>query len=281
MQVLAAGLPSDLEAAVFVVLHIGVGLNGQSFMPEILDKAGALRAVSAASQEIRHGRIYVAEPDCHMILEDGHVRSIHGPKENRTRPAINPLFRSAAAAYGPRVTGIILTGLLDDGVAGLAEIKRRGGVAIIQDPATAQFPSMPQNAIKYVMADYVVPLRDIAGLIAKLAATDRSASTWEEPMEKTLLETQCPECDGPLWEERQGSIVEYRCRVGHAFSPLALKEEQHDAVEQSLWATLITVENAAILSEKLIPELGEEAAQDAREKRALAETLKEMIAKLK
>lgn len=281
LQVLVADLPADLKAAVFIVLHIGIGINGNSYMPEILDKAGPLHAVPGMSQKIQHGRIYVAQPDCHMILEDGYVQSVHGPKENRARPAINPLFRSAAAAYGPRVTGVILTGLLDDGVAGLAEIKRRGGIAVIQDPATAQFPSMPLNARKHVAADYIVPLRDIAGIIAKLAVTDRSASTWEEPMERKLLETQCPECAGPLWEERQGDIIEYRCRVGHAFSQLALKEEQREAVEQSLWAALIKAENAALLSEQMVSELGEEAAVDAREKRALVEKLKEMIGRLK
>jgi two-component system chemotaxis response regulator CheB len=215
-----------------------------------------------------------------MIVEGGHVSSVYGPKENRTRPAINPLFRSAASAYGPRVTGVILTGLLDDGVAGLAEVKRKGGVAVVQDPTTAQFPSMPRNAIKHVEADYILPLDEIGATIAKLATADRAASTSEDPMEKTLLENQCPECAGPLWEERQGTIVEYRCRVGHAFSPLALKEEEHEAVEKSLWASIIKLENAAALSERLVFELGPEAARDAREKRAQAKELKDMIAKL-
>ena len=212
-----------------------------------------------------------------MILEDGRVRSIYGPKENRTRPAINPLFRSAAAAYGPRVSGVILTGMLDDGVAGLAEIKRKGGVAVIQDPATAQFPSMPQNAIKHIQSDYIAPVEEIAGIVVRLATSERIARSWEDPMERLLLENQCPECAGPLWEERQGAIVQYRCRVGHVFSPLALKEEEHDAVEKSIWASIIKLENAAALSERLISELGEEAARDGREKREQALRLKKML----
>jgi two-component system, chemotaxis family, protein-glutamate methylesterase/glutaminase len=133
LKVVAAGLPAHLPASVFVVLHIGTGINGQSYLPEILTKAGPLPAVRPRDGEtIQHGKIYVAPPDCHLLVTPEHVRLSHGPKENRTRPAINPLFRSAAAAYGERLTGVILTGLLDDGVAGLAEIKRQGGVAVAE-----------------------------------------------------------------------------------------------------------------------------------------------------
>ncbi len=147
LKVVAAGFPADLPACVFVVLHIGDGINGQSFLPDILAKAGPLPAVRPTDGEsLQLGRIYVAPPDYHLLLGPGHLHLSHGPKENQTRPAINPLFRSAAAAYGERVTGVILTGLLDDGVAGLAEIKRQGGVAVAEDPATAMFPSMPYNA---------------------------------------------------------------------------------------------------------------------------------------
>ncbi|HEY3824318.1 MAG TPA: chemotaxis protein CheB [Bryobacteraceae bacterium] len=281
LQVLASGLPTDLEAAVFVVLHIGIGLNGNSLMPEILARAGPLPVAHPSDAEkIRPGRIYVAKPDRHMILEDGYVRSVCGPKENRTRPAVNPLFRSAAAAYGPRVTGVILTGLQDDGVAGLAEIKRKGGVAVVQEPSTALFPSMPENATKHVEIDYIVPLHQIAATITKLAAADRVTKIWQESMERTLLETKCPECAGPLWEERQGRIVEYRCRVGHAYSPLALKEEHLEAIEKSLWASLVILENAAALSEKLAAEQGPATAEEAREQRSQANALKEMLAKL-
>jgi two-component system, chemotaxis family, protein-glutamate methylesterase/glutaminase len=282
LQVLTAGLPADLAAAVFVVLHIGSGLNGSSYMPEILTKAGPLAAAHPkGAEKLKHGRIYVARPDCHLILEDGRVRSVYGPKENRTRPAINPLFRSAAAVYGPRVTGVILTGLQDDGVAGLAEIKRRGGVAVVQEPTTALFPGMPQNAIKHVETDYIVPLREIAAVISNLAVTDRIATLRQEPMEKTLLEIKCPECTGPLWEEKQGSIVEYRCRIGHAYSPLTLREEQQEAIEKSLWSSVITLENGAAVSERLVAELGQDSAEDARVKREQAKALRDVIAKLK
>lgn len=222
LRVIAAGLATDLPASVLIVLHIGIGIDGQSLLPEILASAGPLPAKHPVDgEEIRHAQIYVAPPDHHMLLRRGHVHLHDGPKENHVRPSINPLFRSAAAAYGPRVIGVILTGLLDDGVAGLAEIKRRGGLAVVQDPATARFPSMPENALECVDVDYVAPLEGIAKRLHTLAMTERAATAVEEPLERNLVDLTCPECRGPVWEERQGRIVEYRCRVGHAYSPLA------------------------------------------------------------
>src|SRR3954451_12746818 len=167
LQVVAAGLPANLPASVFVVLHIGTGINGQSYLPEILTKAGPLPAVCPRDGEaIQHGKVYVAPPDHHLLVMPGHVRLSHGPKENRTRPAINPLFRSAAAAYGERVTGVILTGSLDDGVAGLADIKRQGGVAVVQEPETALYPNMPDAALRHVKVDHVAPVEEIAELLS-------------------------------------------------------------------------------------------------------------------
>jgi two-component system, chemotaxis family, protein-glutamate methylesterase/glutaminase len=278
LQVLTAGLVTDLPASVFVVLHIGRGIDGRSFLPEILARAGALPVKHPVEgEEICRAQIYVAPPDCHMLLRFGHVHVLHGPKENRTRPSINPLFRSAAAAYGPRVTGVILTGLLDDGVGGLAEIERRGGLAVVQDPATALYPSMPENALKCVNVDHVVPLHGIAQLVHALATTERDATEVEEPMERKLVDLTCPECRGPIWEERQGRIVQYRCRVGHAYSPLTFLKDYQDTVERTLWSTAVALEEAANISEKLAPELGTEAAEDARKRRAQLAAIKEML----
>jgi two-component system, chemotaxis family, protein-glutamate methylesterase/glutaminase len=201
-------------------------------------------------------------------------------KKNRTRPAINPLFRSAALAYGGRVTGVILTGLLDDGVAGLAEIKRRGGVAVIEDPETALYPSMPRHAQEQVDVDYVVPVHEVGTIVSRLAGTQRDAIEKEEPMQKRATGLTCPECRGPISEERQGRIVEYACRVGHRYSPLAMKNEHHDTVERSLWASVVALEEAADIAERLAPELGQEGLEEASKQREQAAFLKTIPAGL-
>ncbi|HMF77167.1 MAG TPA: chemotaxis protein CheB [Bryobacteraceae bacterium] len=278
LKVLAAGLPAGLEAAVFVALHIGNGINGKSFLPDILSKAGPLPAVRAKDGEkIRKGTIYVAPPDYHLLLKPERLHLSHGPKENRTRPAINPLFRSAAFAYAGRVTGVILTGMLDDGVAGLAEIKRQGGVAVVQDPDTAFCSSMPDNALQRVEVDYVAPLPKIAALVSDLANKERRVIERDEPMERTPSDLTCPECGGPLWEERQGKIVEFRCRVGHVYTPVDMEQEHHDVVERSLWSAVVALEEAADIAEKLAPELGAKSLDEARKKCEHAAVLKRVL----
>ena len=282
LQVFAASLPSDLSAAVFIVLHIGSGgSEKRSHLPGILNRAGALTAVHPKDGDpIEKGRIYVAPPDCHLLVASGRVTLSRGPKENRTRPAINPLFRSAALAYGDRVTGVILTGMLDDGVAGLAEIKRKGGMAVIEDPETALYPSMPRRAMARVDVDCVVPLREVGSVVAHLAQTERDAIKTEEPMQKKATALTCPECRGPISEERQGKIVEYACRVGHRYSPLAMKNEHHDTVERSLWASVVALEEAADIAEQLAPELGPEGIEEASKQREQAAFLKTILARL-
>jgi two-component system, chemotaxis family, protein-glutamate methylesterase/glutaminase len=235
---------------------------------------------SKDGERIRKGKIYVAPPDYHLLLEQETVHLSHGPKENRTRPAINPLFRSAALAYGGRVAGVVLTGTLDDGVAGLAEIKRRGGVAVVQDPDSALYPGMPLNALKSVDVDYVVPLSQIAALVSDLVTKERVVLETEEPMQRNSSHLTCPECRGPLWEERQGRIVEYSCRVGHRFTPLAMEAEHRDTVERSLWSSVVALEEAAEIAEKLAPELGEESMDEARQNRNQAAILKDLLDRL-
>src|SRR6266581_9811031 len=166
---LTGTLPRDLPAAVFVVLHIPA--QSPSALPSILGRAGALKVVHATDgAEIEHGRIYVAPPDHHIFVERGKVRIVRGPKENRHRPAIDPLFRSAAQAYGSRVVGVVLTGALDDGTAGLIALKRRGGIAVVQDPDEALFSGMPLSALANVEVDYRLPLSSIGPLLVRLAS---------------------------------------------------------------------------------------------------------------
>lgn len=278
LRTVAADLPSDLPAAVFTVLHIGSGADGRSALPDILERAGRLPAKHPRDgEEIRPGTIYVAPPDCHMLVSPGRIHLSGGPKENHTRPAINPLFRSAARAYRGRVAGVILTGLLDDGVAGLAEIKRRGGRTMAQDPATALFPSMPVNAIKHVDVDHILPLEQMGAAIAKLASQEHHAMEKEEPVERTSVALTCPECRGPITQERQGRIIEYRCRVGHVYSPLVMAAAHEETVERALWASVVALEEAADINEHIGAQSGDQTAEAARVQRRNAEIIREML----
>jgi two-component system, chemotaxis family, protein-glutamate methylesterase/glutaminase len=173
IQQLAAQLPATLEAAVFVVIHIDP--HFRSMLPAIVSRSGPLPAVAVTGpMHVEHRHIYVAAPDRHLVVERGQVHSSMGPKEHHVRPGIDVTFRSAAAAYGERVVGVVLTGALDDGVAGLQEIKRRGGIAIVQSPEEALNPSMPLSAVREIAVDYTVPLAQIGPLLCRLAAGDEA-----------------------------------------------------------------------------------------------------------
>ena len=281
LRVLVAGLPANLPAAIFVVLHVG---SNPSIMPEILSKAGPLPASHPESgAPIVFGNIYVAPPDHHLVVEPGYMRLSQGPKENRSRPAVNPLFRSAAGAYGSRTIGVILTGALDAGTAGLAEIKRQGGIAVVQDPKTAHCSSMPGSAIAHVDVDYILPLVEIPALLSTLVSTDRRPKNTEEilmqeePLEKHFSGLTCPECRGPLTEERQGRIIEFRCRVGHAYAPLALYEEHREAVERTLWATLVALEEAADIAERMADGAYGLTPEQVRKKREQVTLIRNML----
>jgi len=160
-------LPANFSGSIFVVVHVSPESSGM--LAQLLSRVGSLEATSPLDQEdIRRGHVYVARPDHHLTIEDGKVRVLRGPRENRHRPAIDPLFRTAAREYGPRVVGVILSGLQDDGSAGLYTIKRRGGVTIVQDPNDALWKAMPSQALEYAKPDYVLPAADIAPTILKL-----------------------------------------------------------------------------------------------------------------
>jgi two-component system chemotaxis response regulator CheB len=175
---LVAALPSDLHATLFVVLHLPPWHRSE--LPKILSRAGPLPATLAIdNQPFVPGHIYVAPPDYHLLLEDGLTILWRGPRENRVRPAINSLFRSAAGAYRRRVTGVVLTGTLDDGSAGLWWIRRQGGAAVVQDPAEAAFSDMPENALKYVDSAHVVKIPEIGPLLARLARGEEEEETDE------------------------------------------------------------------------------------------------------
>ena len=261
-------LPPDLPASLFVVIHFPQG--GTSVLPEILSRDGPLPAVHAVQGEpIVRGRIYVAPPDYHLLLEDGALRLSRGPRENGLRPAIDPMFRSAAVAFGPRVIGVVLSGNLDDGTSGLAAVKRRGGVALVQDPNQAMYSSMPKSAIAHVRVDRVAPASDIASAIVE-CVTDPFEGGGTSPMDEEALEVEyaevdvhaietpdehpgevsafsCPDCGGVLWQIQEGDFVRFRCRVGHGWTADALVAEQGEQVDDALWAALRALEERASL----------------------------------
>lgn len=218
-------------------------------------------------------RAYVAPPDLHLLIEPGYVRLTRGPRENRHRPAIDPLFRTAARVYGSRVAGIILTGMLDDGALGLHIVKSEGGVAIVQDPDDAMFPSMPANVLKIVDVDYALKASDIGPKIVELVhepwqSLDKSRAKdvlreFPRPEGEKMSEQNderiqgkpsmftCPDCNGTLWEVQEENLIRFRCRVGHAFSPEAMRDGQTESIEAALWSAVRALEESASLERRL------------------------------
>ncbi|HVL90514.1 MAG TPA: chemotaxis protein CheB [Actinomycetota bacterium] len=239
---LASGLPDDLDAAVLMVLHVSHGVR--SAMPAILTRAGRLPAEHPRDGEaIRPGRIYVAPPDRHLMVSGERLLVTPGPKENGHRPAIDPALRSAAEWWGPNVMGVILSGTLDDGATGLAEVRRAGGVTVVQSDAL--FPHMVESARHLVTPDYDVPLAEIPVVIARWAREPRTGEgatgmTGEADPRPVPVAHTCPECGGTLWETEAGNG--FRCRVGHVFSDKALLAANGEQVEAALWTALRSME---------------------------------------
>jgi len=268
---LVKALPGDLAASIFIVLHVGA--HAPSVLPKLLSRHGTLPAIHPVDgQQIEMGHIYVAPPDQHLILRPGTIRIVRGPKENGHRPAVDPLFRSAAATYGGRVIGVILTGTLDDGTAGLVAVKQRGGMAVVQDPDDAFYAGMPRSAVENVAVDYVVPLSEIAALLCRLVNVPAPAANESDD---SLIETEtdiveldphmfhgddrpgtpssfgCPDCGGVLWELSDSELIRFRCRTGHAFSVDSLLARQSDALEEALWSAVRALEERASLSRRM------------------------------
>jgi two-component system chemotaxis response regulator CheB len=265
----AEGLPRDLPLAVAVVLHMPAGAH--SALASILDRIGPLRARPVVNGEAADaGTIYVGRPDHHLVLDDGRFFLTDGPTENGHRPAINATFRSLAVAAGARSIGVLLSGVLDDGILGLRAIRSRGGTTIVQEPSDAMYPGMPQNAMAAGVVDRVAPAREIGQLLGALAKQE--VETMKRPPD-ALLEVEnriamgsrftyrvspeelglpsgytCPDCSGPLIEV---SKENFRCRVGHAWSPAALLNAQDSDIERALWVALRTLDEKGQLSATL------------------------------
>jgi two-component system, chemotaxis family, protein-glutamate methylesterase/glutaminase len=263
---LIGSLPADLPASVFVVLHIPA--QGPGLLAQIIRRTASLSVKQAVDGEkIQRGRVYVAPPDYHLQVLGTHVQLNRGPRENFHRPAIDALFRTAAQSYRARVVGIVLTGYLDDGTAGLHAVKRNGGIAIVQDPKEAVSPAMPQNALRNVRVDHCVPLDEIGPILVRLATTrdvPKSRKGVVSVMDKRIMKPEemekkfgrptsfvCPECNGPLWETKAGPSLQFRCHVGHAYSPESLLADHGDGLERALWSAVRTFDERAELMRRL------------------------------
>ncbi|HEY9615212.1 MAG TPA: chemotaxis protein CheB [Microcoleaceae cyanobacterium] len=263
-------LPADFPAAIFIVLHFPA--SGVSALPQILNRVGKLPASHPTDRTvITPGQIYIAPPNYHLLLQPGYIQLSQSPREHGLRPAIDITFRSAAWAYGQRVIGIILSGTLDDGTAGLMTIKAHGGLAIVQDPEEALFSGMPRSALKYVAVDHIVKLADLAFCLNQfiyqpikenssvskqldreemIVADDKAArERGEYPGDPSPL--TCPECGGVLWELQEGHLVRFRCHVGHAYSIESMAAEQEDDVEKALWSAYRALEEKATLARRM------------------------------
>lgn len=259
-------LPENLDASLFVVMHIGA----KSMLPEVLSRCGNLPAVAAQNNKpYQRGCVYVAPPQCHLLIKDHKTVLTRGPRENGHRPAADVLFRSAARTHRDKVVGVVLSGGRDDGSAGLFAIKARGGVAIVQDPNEATTPNMPENALNMVDVDFCLPVRQIAKLLVQLvngkatstvesshdggkmedhASADRPKS--EPPGEQVPL--SCPECNGPLYEVKEGDLTRFQCFVGHAYSPESLSEEHSEALERAVWRAIRRLKERVVLHGELL-----------------------------
>ena len=272
---LVAQLPHDLQAAVLVVLHLSP--QHKSVLPAILTRAGPLPAHHPKPDEpLQPGHIYVAPNDRHLVVEPGKVQVVKGPLENGHRPAVDTLFRSAARAYGPRVVGVVLTGALDCGTAGLVAVKSQGGIAVVQDPADAFCPDMPRSALEYVKADHCVPLKEMGPLLARLVATPVPARVPKRPGVSRQMESEvktvrleedtvegeppkygqpshfsCPDCGGVLFEMDEEGLLRFRCRTGHGYTSKALVVGQQKGVDEALWAALRALEESAALARRM------------------------------
>lgn len=285
---MAQHLPGDIPASLFVVVHTAPGHTSE--LPDLMSRRGPLAARHPLHNEaIERGTIYIAPADMHLQLRDGTMEVVRGPKDNGFRPAADVLFRTASSAYGSRVIGVVLSGYQDCGTAGMMSVKARGGLAVVQDPATAIAPDMPRSVIDKVPVDHVVHPLELPGLLTKLAATT-AGPTPDPPnvikqLEGSVLgdpsEIVCPICEGVLTETQPGLFQHFRCHVGHAFSLESLVREQGDEMERVLWAAIRALEESAALAHRIsLSERGDlkkRFAEKATTQRQHAEYIRQLV----
>ena len=279
-------IPKDFKATIFVVLHVSP--SSPSVLPAILSRAGLLKAIHPVDGEIiKSGLIYVSPPDHHLLLEGNRVLVKKGPKENNFRPSIDALFRSAAYVYGPRVIGIVLSGLLNDGTSGLWSVKRLGGITIIQEPEDAEFPSMPLNVLDYVKVDYSLRASDMGFLLNKLTTERASKKPKISKEEMAFLKMEviiskqdnafemgimnegdltpftCPECHGVLVRLIEGKFIRFRCHTGHAYTASSLLADLSKSIEETLWQSMRGLEETTLLLNQISAHFKKEGFKEA------------------
>lgn len=301
-------LPGDFPGSIFIVQHLAPTFKSE--LAHILNRAGSLKAVFPRDgDKVKGGHIYVAPPDHHLLVEADKITVARGPKENRFRPSIDALFRSAAYTYRERVVGIVLSGALDDGTSGLWSVKRLGGITVVQDPAESLCASMPANVLNQVEVDHVLPVAEMGALLQQLAREPVPTAAEPADIELDIMAKEvqiaaqknafqmgiidvgehtsltCPECHGALVALQEGSIKRYRCHTGHAFSSTSLLSEVTKKVEEDLWNTVRGLEETVILLEKSGLEQEEKGHRKeadrlydkAREVRGRAARIRELI----
>lgn len=300
---LLRGLTRDIDAAVLFTLHMSPTSPG--YLADLFQRDTAWPVHAARDGErVEPGHVYIAVPDHHLMLEGDRIRLARGPRESRARPAVDVLFRSAAHHHGPKVIGIVLTGMLDDGTAGLWAIKDRGGIAMVQDPQEAENPSMPLNALKHVAVDFTLPVQMMPERLRSLTREPleiaESARMNKPNMQAELNIAQhgraldhgvlslgktapytCPDCHGSMVLIEEGTIKRFRCHTGHAFSELALVEQMPDAIRQAMWAALAQLEEHYLLLQKLVKEGAVPTPHDAARYQRRAAEVSDVIERLR
>jgi two-component system chemotaxis response regulator CheB len=278
---LVSQLPPQLNAAVFIVLHLSKTAMGEILLDKIKRQTGLRCMLAADGMEIKPGYVYLARPDHHMLIKENRITLGNGPPENRFRPSIDVLFRSAAAGYGERTIGIVLTGYLSDGTSGMWAIKQSGGKTIVQHPDEAEYPDMPLSVIETMEVDHCVPLKNMGDIIKTITSDQPSGiavvpavvvaeSMLSEKAATDITEVQrigektiysCPDCGGGLWNIKNNGVDHYRCHIGHSYSEPELIVKQSETISHTLWVAIRMMEERKVMLSKLAGENGRKGLQ--------------------
>jgi two-component system, chemotaxis family, protein-glutamate methylesterase/glutaminase len=299
---LTAQLNDKIDAAVFIVLHITQITSPELLVQRFENNSSFSCKLAEDGEKIQRGHIYVAVPDRHLLIKNRTVLVGRGSPENRWRPSIDILFRSAAAAYGGRVIGIILSGMMEDGTAGMLAIKKSGGTLIAQDPEEAEYPDMPQSVLNNMKVDYCVPLDAMGAILLEKSKDGKENFAFAPPeviaeaniAERVAIDIDkvselgdksvfsCPDCGGGLWEIKEEDVTRYRCHIGHMYNQKELELRQKQALENTMWIALRMMEERRNLLRKMSEEeRGKGWARSADHKLERAVDLEAHITRLK